>query len=109
MGLHVVTVPTSLAIHFMVFILIPNFVGKQPLAYPAKLLRAIVTSFTTAISTATLPMAIRCAKNVASTNDPGASCCRLGSTVDMVGTALYEAAATMFIGQAHDLHLGLAQ
>ena len=54
-GLHVVTVLSGLAIHFLVLTLILVFVARRSLSYLVTMLRAIVTSFATASSTATLP------------------------------------------------------
>jgi Na+/H+-dicarboxylate symporter len=108
-GLHVATVLTGLAIHFVVLTLILLFVARQPIGYLVNMLRAIVTSFATASSTATLPITIQCAKE--SGIDPRARrfVLPLGSTVNMDGTALYEAAAAMFIAQAYGLDLGIGQ
>ncbi len=61
-GLHVITVLSGLAVHFVVLIAILVFIGKQPLSYLVNMLRAIVTAFATASSTATLPLTIKCAK-----------------------------------------------
>jgi Na+/H+-dicarboxylate symporter len=108
-GLHVVTVLSGLAIHFVVLTLILLFVARQPLTYLVNMLRAIVTSFATASSTATLPITIQCAKESGIDERARRFVLPLGSTVNMDGTALYEAAAAMFIAQAYGLDLGIAQ
>jgi Na+/H+-dicarboxylate symporter len=108
-GLHVVTVLSGLAIHFIVLTLILLFVARQPITYLVNMLRAIVTSFATASSTATLPITIQCAKESGIDERARRFVLPLGSTVNMDGTALYEAAAAMFIAQAYGLELGVAQ
>ena len=108
-GLHVVTVLSGLAVHFVVLILILLFIAKQPILFLVTMLRAIVTAFATASSTATLPLTIQCAKEAEIDERARRFVLPLGSTVNMDGTALYEAAAAMFIAQAYDLQLGLGQ
>ena len=108
-GLHVVTVLSGLAIHFAILTLILLFVARQPIGYLVGMLRAIVTSFATASSTATLPITIQCAKESGIDERARRFVLPLGSTVNMDGTALYEAAAAMFIAQAYGLQLGIAQ
>ena len=108
-GLHVVTVLTGLGIHFLVLTLILVFLVGQSPKYLLTMLRAIVTAFATASSTATLPITIQCAREAGIDERARRFVLPLGSTVNMDGTALYEAAAAMFIAQAYDLQLGLGQ
>jgi Na+/H+-dicarboxylate symporter len=108
-GLHVLTVLSGLAMHFVVLTLILLFVARQPIGYLLNMLRAIVTAFATASSTATLPLTIQCAKESGIDERARRFVLPLGSTVNMDGTALYEAAAAMFIAQAYGLELGLGQ
>ena len=108
-GLHVATVLSGLALHFVVLLAILLFVAKQPLSYLLNMLRAIVTAFATASSTATLPITIQCAKESNIDQRARRFVLPLGSTVNMDGTALYEAAAAMFIAQAYGLQLGFGQ
>lgn len=108
-GLHVATVLSGLAVHFVVLILILLFVARQPIGYFVGMLRAIVTAFATASSTATLPITMQCAKESNIDERARRFVLPLGSTVNMDGTALYEAAAAMFIAQAYGLQLGVGQ
>ena len=108
-GLHVVTVLSGLSVHFIVLFLIMVFVARRPVGYLVNMLRAIVTAFATASSTATLPLTLQCAKESGIDERARRFVLPLGSTVNMDGTALYEAAAAMFIAQAYDLQLGLGQ
>ena len=108
-GLHVITVLSGLSVHFVVLILILLFIARQPLSFLVTMLRAVVTAFATASSTATLPITIQCAKEADIDERARRFVLPLGSTVNMDGTALYEAAAAMFIAQAYDLQLGLGE
>lgn len=70
---------------------------------------ALVTAFATSSSAATLPVTLRCVeqhlhvkKDIANFVVP------LGATVNMDGTALYEAAATLFIARLAGIELDLA-
>jgi Na+/H+-dicarboxylate symporter len=108
-GMHVVTVLTGLSVHFIVLLLIMIVVARQPISYFVGMLRAIITAFATASSTATLPLTIQCAKESGIDERARRFVLPLGSTVNMDGTALYEAAAAMFIAQAYGLQLGIGQ
>ena len=70
---------------------------------------ALVTAFATSSSAATLPVTLRCVeqhlhvkKDIANFVVP------LGATMNMDGTALYEAAATLFIARLAGIELDLA-
>ncbi len=108
-GWHVVTVIGGLAIHFVFLLLVLFFVAGRGFAYLSGMLRALLTAFGTASSSATLPLTMECARENAV--DPRAVrfVLPLGSTINMDGTALYEAAAVMFIAQAYGIELGLGQ
>ncbi|ADE13976.1 sodium:dicarboxylate symporter [Nitrosococcus halophilus Nc 4] len=108
-GWHVVTVLSGLALHFVVLLLLLFFVAGRGWDYLVTMLRALLTAFGTASSSATLPLTMECARE--NEVDPRAVrfVLPLGSTINMDGTALYEAAAAMFIAQAYGIHLGLEQ
>lgn len=108
-GWHVVTVLTGLAIHFLFLTLVLFLLAGRGRDYLVGTLRALLTAFGTASSSATLPLTMECARE--NGVDPRAVrfVIPLGATVNMDGTALYEAAAAMFIAQAYGFDLGLAQ
>lgn len=108
-GLHVVTVLTGLLIHAVVLLLILFFVAGRGIDYLLGMARALVTAFGTASSSATLPLTMECARE--NKVDPKAVkfVLPLGATINMDGTALYEAAAVMFIAQAYGIELSLMQ
>ena len=66
--------------------------------------QAILTAFSTASSTATLPVTMECAEVKAGISKRSSEfVLPLGATINMDGTALYEAAAAIFIAQAYAL------
>jgi Na+/H+-dicarboxylate symporter len=66
--------------------------------------QAILTAFSTASSTATLPVTMECAEVEAAISRRSTEfVLPLGATINMDGTALYEAAAAIFIAQAYAL------
>jgi Na+/H+-dicarboxylate symporter len=106
-GWHVVTVLSGLAIHFAVLFLVLVLLAGGGLSYLVGMLRALFTALATASSSATLPLTIQCVRENNVDNRAARFVLPLGSTVNMDGTALYEAAAVMFIAQAYDVPLGL--
>jgi Na+/H+-dicarboxylate symporter len=105
-GWHVVTVLAGLAVHFAVLTLILRFVARRGLEYLSGMMRAVLTAFGTASSSATLPLTMECARESGLDRRAVRFVLPLGSTVNMDGTALYEAAAAMFIAQAYGVHMG---
>ncbi len=108
-GWHVVTVLSGLAIHFAILLLILFFVAGRGLDYLLGMMRALLTAFGTASSTATLPLTMECARENGIDERSARFVLPLGSTVNMDGTALYEAAAVLFIAQAYGIELGLME
>lgn len=108
-GWHVVTVLTGLAIHFTVLLLLLFFVAGRGWNYVANMLRALLTAFGTASSTATMPLTMEGVRENKVDERAVRFVIPLGTTINMDGTALYEAAAVMFIAQAYGLDLGLGE
>lgn len=108
-GWHVVTVLGGLFVHLLVLTAILVFVAGRGLSYLLNLMRALLTAFGTASSSATIPLTMECVRE----NNVDERVVRftipLGATLNMNGTALYEAAAAMFIAQAYGIDLGLQQ
>jgi proton glutamate symport protein len=76
--------------------------------YPA-MAPALLTAFSTASSSATLPMSLQCLEKRANVSERIAGFVMpLGASVNHAGSALYECAAAMFIAQAYGLHLSFA-
>lgn len=108
-GWHVVTVLTGLLIHFCFLFLLLQLVAGKGLAYLFGMSRALFTGFGTASSTATLPLTMENARENKVSDKAIKFVLPLGSTVNMDGTALYEAAAVLFIAQAYGIDLTMTQ
>jgi Na+/H+-dicarboxylate symporter len=101
----------ALAIHFLVTLpLLLYFVGRvNPILHYKAMGPALLTAFSTASSSATLPITMECVeKNAGVSNRTTSFVLPLGATINMDGTALYECVAAMFIAQAYGIELGFA-
>lgn len=106
-----VTVMLALALHLFVSLpLLMRFVGRvNPLRHYRAMAPALLTAFSTASSSATLPVTLDCVQRRAGVSTRTSSfVLPLGATVNMDGTALYECVAAMFIAQVYGIHLGFA-
>ena len=84
--------------------------GKTPLWFWRSSREALVTAFATSSSSATLPVTLRCTTGQLQVNPAIAGfVVPLGATVNMDGTALYEAAAALFIANLVGIELSLGQ
>ena len=86
-------------------------VGRRNVrTYASNLSPALVTAFSTASSSATLPVTIECVvrRNEVSEEVAG-FVLPLGATINMDGTALYEAVAAIFISQVYNIPLSPVQ
>jgi Na+/H+-dicarboxylate symporter len=86
-------------------------VGRaNPVRYLNHMRQALMTALATDSSSATLPVTIECATENAGVSTRSAGfVLPLGSTINMDGTALYEAVAVVFIAQAFGVELTVAQ
>ena len=106
------TVVFALAFHAFVTlaVLLKTLGGVNPLLHYRAMFPAMLTAFSTASSSATLPVTMDCLqKNAGVSNKTTSFVIPLGATVNMDGTALYECVAAIFIAQAYGLDLSLAQ
>jgi Na+/H+-dicarboxylate symporter len=105
------TVLGALAIHLLLVLpLLLRLLGRvSPLRHYQAMTPALLTAFSTASSSATLPVSMDCVENRAGVSNRTTSfVLPLGATVNMDGTALYECVAAMFIAQAYGLELDFA-
>jgi Na+/H+-dicarboxylate symporter len=105
------TVLGALALHMLVVLpLLLWLLGRvSPLRHFQAMAPALLTAFSTASSSATLPVTMDCVENRAGVSNRTTSfVLPLGATVNMDGTALYECVAAMFIAQAYGLELDFA-
>ncbi|MEJ2346323.1 MAG: dicarboxylate/amino acid:cation symporter [Gammaproteobacteria bacterium] len=111
LALFAFTVVLALAVHaFVTLPLLLRFVGRvRPRRHYKAMAPALLTAFSTASSSATLPLTMECVeKNAGVSNRTSSFVLPLGATVNMDGTALYECVAAMFIAQAYGVQLGFA-
>jgi proton glutamate symport protein len=106
------TVLAGLALHSLVTLpLLLLLIGRvNPLRHCQAMAPALLTAFSTASSSATLPVTMDCVEKRAGVSNRTTSfVLPLGATVNMDGTALYECVAAMFIAQAYGIELGFAE
>ncbi|CAF1201791.1 unnamed protein product [Didymodactylos carnosus] len=108
LGLYMATVLAGLAIHG--FIILPTILflvtRRNPFQYTINMGQALTTAFGTGSSSATLPVTYRCVEEK-NHIDPRVSrfVLPVGATVNMDGTALYEAVAAIYIAQLNGIPL----
>ena len=111
MGWYILTVIIGLLIHAVITLpIILRLFGKRaPFQYFINMGQALATAFTTASSTATLPVTIECVEERNKIDKRAASfVLPLGATINMDGTALYEAVAALFIAQIYGVDLSMS-
>jgi len=86
------------------------FTGMTPLTFFRGSREALITALATSSSAATLPVTLRCIEqNLGVKRDVAGFVAPLGATINMDGTALYEAAAALFIANLVGIELNLIQ
>lgn len=112
LGMYFLCVVSGLFIHGVIILPLILFLlsGRNPAEYASRLSKALLTAFSTASSSATLPLTM---EGVIEEAKVGPKVARfvlpLGATVNMDGTALYEAVAAVFIAQSYGIELSIAQ
>lgn len=112
LGKYMTTVLVGLAIHgLLVLPLILWLFGRRnPYRYLLNMATPLLTAFSTASSSATLPLTIEAVEERNHVSRRAAYfVLPLGATVNMDGTALYESVAAIFIAQAVGIELTLGQ
>ncbi len=111
-GAYMATVLLALLIHGALVLpaILWVFARRNPYLYLLNMGTALLTAFSTASSSATLPLTIEAAEKHNGISEKVAGfVIPLGATVNMNGTALYEAIAALFIAQAFNVELSLGQ
>jgi solute carrier family 1 (neuronal/epithelial high affinity glutamate transporter), member 1 len=111
-GKYVGTVLSALLVHG--FVVLPMILyittRRNPVTYFKNVMSALTTAFSTASSSATLPVTIECAEeNNRISRKSSLFVLPLAATVNMNGTALYESVAAMFIAQMMGIQLGFGE
>jgi len=111
LGWYVLTVFIALFIHATVTLptILRLGAGRSPIEYAKKLTTALVTAFSTASSNGTLPLTMQEVEEAGVKPEVTSFVLPLGATINMDGTALYEAVAVLFIAQVYGIDLTLAQ
>ena len=108
-GWYCVAVLLGLFIHALLLFGILRMFSNHGTAYLKQMMRALLTAFGTASSSATLPITMECAIEAGVDKRAVKFVLPLGATVNMDGTALYEAVAVMFIAQAYGYSMGVTE
>ncbi|KAI3389707.1 hypothetical protein SNEBB_008122 [Seison nebaliae] len=107
-GKYMATVLAGLLIHFVVNLPLIYFActRKNPVKFLKSMLSAVLTALGTSSSAATLPVTFDCLENK-NKLDPRVTrfVLPIGATINMDGTALYEAVAPIFIAQMNGIQL----
>ncbi len=109
---YVLTVIAGLSFHaILVLGGLLFFLGRlNPWKYFLEVREALLVAFSTASSSATLPISLEIAEEKAGVPKKIAGfVLPLGATINMDGTALYEAVASMFIANVYGISLGLGE
>jgi len=109
---YVLAVVVGLLIHAVFNLGLIGFLfGKfNPLSYFTKVKEALLIAFSTSSSSATLPVTLEVAEERAKIDKKTAGfVLPLGATINMDGTALYEAVAAMFIASLYGIELSIGE
>ncbi|MEC9248277.1 MAG: dicarboxylate/amino acid:cation symporter, partial [Pseudomonadota bacterium] len=108
-GKYVLAVLFGLFLHFMFLLGLLTLLVGGGLQRFFSLSRALLTAFGTASSSATLPVTMDCLRSSGVDDRSVKFVLPLGATINMDGTALYEAVAVMFIAQAYGIEMSAVE
>ena len=83
--------------------------GMNPIQFAKGIAPAFITAFTTTSSNATLPVNTECCNKMGAEPEISSFVLPLGATINMDGTAIYQAVAAVFIACCYGIDLTLAQ
>lgn len=108
---YVLTVIGALLLHTLVVLpIVLKLAGVSPLQHFKNMSDSLLMSFSTASSTATIPVTMRCIREESKVSERVASfVIPLGATVNMNGTALYECVVVVFAAQVLGIDMSLTQ
>ena len=83
--------------------------GMSPVKFFKGIAPAMICAFTTTSSNATLPLNIECCNKLGAEPEISSFVLPLGATINMDGTAIYQAVAAVFIASCYGIELTLSQ
>lgn len=110
LGWYVMTLLIAYALHQFVTlgILVRAFGGMNPKTFFRGIKEVMLIAFSSSSSAATLPVNMEaCEKNLGVPKHIASFVLPLGATVNMDGTSMYQAVATVFVAQVYGIDLGL--
>lgn len=108
LGNYALCVILALLVHGVLLLgLFALLAKRNPIHFLTKLFKALTTAFSTASSSATLPLTMECCEEAGVSPEATSFVLPLGATVNMNGTALYESVGAIFIAQAFAIPLGM--
>jgi Na+/H+-dicarboxylate symporter len=111
MGLYVVAAFVGFTSFVLIYSLLVGLSGKlSPLKFLKKLITPGLLAFSTSSSAATMPLTMKVAEEELEVEPSVARfLIPLGTTVNMAGSTIWHTTAVVFLSQAYDINLSLAQ
>jgi proton glutamate symport protein len=109
---YTLVVAGGLTLHLLItYMSILRFLGgMSPLVFARRMAEAPLVAFSTSSSSATLPVTMEVAREkLGVSHETSSFVLPLGATINMDGTALYQAVAVMFIAQIYGIPLGIME
>jgi Na+/H+-dicarboxylate symporter len=109
LGMYVITVIIGLIILIIFYnLLVLLYVKLNPFIFMSKIKNALLLAFSTSSSAAAMPLSLRIAQEKLNVRPSLAQfIVPVGATINMAGTALYQAVATIFLAQVFNVELNL--
>jgi Na+/H+-dicarboxylate symporter len=111
MGLYVITTFAGFLTFILLYIIAVALLSKtSPLKFIKKITTPVLLAFSTSSSAATMPVSMQVAEEeLGVTPSVARFLIPLGTTVNMAGSAIWHTTAVVFLSQAYDINLSLAQ
>jgi proton glutamate symport protein len=112
MAIYMLTVFLALMIHALISLplILRIFARVNPFKHLNNMLTPLITAFSTASSSATLPLTMEAVEHKSGVSNKISSfTLPLGATINMDGTALYECVAAMFIAQVYGVDMSFME
>lgn len=94
---------------FVISLIVYKKTGMSPIQFVKSIMPAILTAWSTASSSASIPVSLSCLSKMRADKKISEFVLPLGITINMNGTALYEGASVVFITQLFGMDLSIYQ